>query len=263
MSSSFTLTNIKGLCFDIYATLINWEDGIYPHLYRLAARLPESNPLQADSPETRETLLLMYGANEKVVEHENPKLAYNLILETAYQRIADKLGVPIKPEEQVAFGNSIGTWPAFSDSVAAMQILSKYYKICVLSNVDNASFARTCAGPLKGIPWDGIYTAEQIGSYKPNHNNYKFALDKFRENWGIEKNEVAMVAQSLDIDHKACKELDFQPGIWIQRKVSQDFAKMGGNYQLLKSQGLINLGGEYLGLGEFAAAVEEAFAEKK
>jgi 2-haloalkanoic acid dehalogenase type II len=253
---AFAPTQVKGLFFDIYATLIDWEAGIYPFLLRLAQHLPPSHLLRADTAETRKTLLYMYAATERAVEHDNPTLAYPNILEKVYARIAVELGVPVENDAQIAFGRSIGEWPAFPDTVAAMQMLAKYYKLVVLSNVDDASFARTCAGPLKGVHWDAIYTAEQIGSYKPNPANYNYVATKFQELFGIPKEHTTLVAQSLDIDHVACKALGFRPGVWIARGASH----MGGNRQELEVKGLLELGATYTTLGEFAEAVENAFS---
>ncbi|TPX16359.1 uncharacterized protein E0L32_004008 [Thyridium curvatum] len=256
---AFDPTKVKGLFFDIYATLINWEDGIYKSLYELAWHLPSFNPLHADTPETRQKLLRMFAATEKTVEHENPTMKYSQVLEEVYERIAIELGLFIDIHAQAAFGRSIGDWPAYPDTVAAMQVLARHYKLCVLSNVDDASFARTCAGPLKGVHWDGVYTAEQIGSYKPDHRNYNFVVDRFREDFGIAKDEIVMVAQSLDIDHVTCTELGFRPGVWIARSGSD----MGGHREELESKGLLELGAVYPTLGAMAEAVEKAFAEKQ
>ncbi|KAF2668308.1 HAD-like protein [Microthyrium microscopicum] len=254
---SFNPLKVKALFFDIYATLIDWESGIYPQLLHLSQQLPPSSPLASDTPKTRETLLRMYAANEKTVELENPKLAYPQILEQVYARIASELNVPFSTSDQISFGQSIGTWPAFPDTVAAMQILSKHYKLFVLSNVVNASFARTCAGPLDGVNWDGIYTAEQIGSYKPNSANYNLVVTRLREDFGIEKGGIVQVAQSLDLDHVSGKRLGFEPGVWIKR----GGAAMGGNREELEGKGMIELGAIYGTLGEMAVAVEEAFSK--
>lgn len=252
------LTHPKALYFDIYATLIDWEAGIYPQLLHLSqqAALPE-NRLQ-DTPEARSKLLRAFAAHDKVVGHENPTLEYSKIIQKIYARIAQDLGAEVNQEEQRAFGNSIGDWPAFPDTVQAMQVLGKYYKLFVLSNVDNASFDRTRTGPLNGVHWDGIYTAEMIGSYKPNPNNYNYVAERLKEDFSIPKNEILLVAQSLDIDHVSNKALGFRPGIWIARNGSS----MGGIKKELEQQGLLELGETYSTLGEMAQAVEKAFESK-
>ncbi|KIW38298.1 haloacid dehalogenase, type II [Exophiala oligosperma] len=256
----FDLRSFKGIFFDIYATLIDWESGIYPQLLKLSQKLPAGDPRRDDTPETRKTLLQMYAANEKIVEHDNPTLAYPKILESVYDRIAAALGVPDAADDadRVAFGKSIGEWPAFPDTVEAMKVLAKHYKLFVLSNVDNESFGRTLAGPLKGVHWDGIYTAEQIGSYKPNPRNYEYVVNKLKTDFGISKDETLMVAQNLDIDHASAKALGFRPAVWIARYAGN--AAMGGDREELEAKGLIDLGAAYETLGEMAEAVERAFA---
>ena len=240
------LKKTKGLFFDIYATLINWEAGIYPSLLRLAK--------SEDTPATKEKLLEDYHEYQAEIWAAEPTLKYPKVLEQVYARIANNLGVSFTQEEQVAFGYSIGEWPAFPDTVEAMKVLSKHYKLFVLSNVDNASFKRTCTGPLQGVPWDGIYTAEQIGSYKPDPRNYEFVVTRAAEDFGIKKDELVMVAQSLDIDHLMSKKLGFPPGVWISRKGSA----MGGQREEMEQQGLLDIGATYDTLGEFAEAVEKA-----
>lgn len=256
---SLDLTQAKALFFDIYATLIDWEAGIYPQLLRLSQQAESPANRLEDTPETRTRLLRSFAANDKVVDHENPTLPYSQILQKVYARIAAELGAKFSQEDQVAFGQSIGDWPAFPDTVKAMQVLGKYYKLFVLSNVDNASFERTRTGPLKGVHWDGIYTAEMIGSYKPNPNNYNYVVKRLETDFSIKKDEMLLVAQSLDIDHISAKALGFRPGIWIARNGSA----MGGIREELEKEGLLELGAVYTTLGEMAEAVERAFQAKR
>lgn len=253
------LTQAKALFFDIYATLIDWEAGIYPKLLRLSQQAESSSNRLEDTPETRTRLLRSFAANDKVVGHENPTLPYSQVLQKVYACIATELGAKFSEEDQHAFGESIGDWPAFPDTVQAMQVLGRYYKLFVLSNVDNASFDRTRTGPLNGVRWDGIYTAEMIGSYKPNPNNYNYVVRRLNEEFSLEKDEMLLVAQSLDIDHVSAKALGFPPGIWIARNGSA----MGGIREELENEGLIELGEVYHTLGEMAEAVEKAFEAKR
>lgn len=252
----FDPSEFKGLFFDIYATLIDWEAGICPQLLHLSQHLPSDDVRREDNAENRKSLLKAYASHEKAVEHENPTWPYPQILEEVYNRIALALGVPADRADKEAFGRSIGEWPAFPDTVKAMQVLAKHYKLFVLSNVDNASFDRTRTGPLNGVHWDGIYTAEQIGSYKPNPKNYDHVVTRLEEDFGIQKDEILMVAQNLDIDHASAKALGFKPAVWIARKG----AFMGGNREQLEADGVIELGAEFSTLGEMAEAVDKAFS---
>ncbi|KIV84671.1 haloacid dehalogenase, type II [Exophiala sideris] len=256
---AFDLTKAKALFFDIYATLIDWEAGIYPQLLRLSQKAESQSNCLEDTPESRTKLLRAFAKHDKAVGHEHPTLAYAQVIEEIYARIAKDLGAEFSKEDQQAFGQSIGDWPAFPDTVDAMKVLGKYYKVFVLSNVDNASFERTRTGPLRGGHWDGIYTAEMVGSYKPSPNNYNYVVKRLEEDFSIKKDEMLLVAQSLDIDHISTKALGFQPGVWIAR----ESAAMGGMKDELEEQGLIELGATYATLGDMAEAVEKAFESKR
>jgi len=43
-------------------------------------------------------------------------------------------------EDCIEYGRSVGNWPVFEDSPGALQYLKKYFKLVILSNVDNESF---------------------------------------------------------------------------------------------------------------------------
>jgi 2-haloalkanoic acid dehalogenase type II len=256
---AFDLKSYKGLFFDIYATLVDWEEGIYPYLFALTRKLPAGDSRREATPdETRRMLLKSYYDNERVVEHDNPKLAYPKILEAVYDRVAAGLGVPAEDKDRLAFGQSIGEWPAFPDTLEAMKTLAQHYKLFVLSNVDEASWSRTMAGPLSGVHWDGVYTAERIGSYKPNPNNYNYLVDRTQRDFGLQKDELLLVAQSLDIDHVMTKRLNFRPSVWIRRPKAS--AMGNNNVQKLEAAGEIDLGAVYDTLGELAEAVEKAWS---
>ncbi len=164
--------------------------------------------------------------------------------------------------EAKEFGRSIGSWPAFPDTVSAMQTLSKHYKLVVLSNVDQDSFSRTLSGPLSGVAFDAIYTAQDIGSYKPDLRNFEYLIEHVRKDFGVGKDEIWMVAQSLVHDHRQVKKMGMRSSVWISRggEVAGEGPVMGGGIEEMKEE--VDLGATFSTLGEFAAAVEEGFKEK-
>jgi len=256
---SFQPTEYKLLSFDIYGTLIDWESGIFEALLPLLSKLPESSlhhPARNSSSQNRSFILTEYTNLELATQKEHPTLSYPKILATAYERIAKKLQIPFTAEESEAFGLTIGTWSAFPDTVAAMQELGRHYKLVVLSNVDKTSFARTLAGPLKGVRFDGIYTAEDIGSYKPDLRNFQYMVEHAEKDFGVKKHEILKVAQSLLHDHRSAKKFGLRPSVWIKR--SGDDASMGGKFDDCKDD--VQLAATFETLGELAAEVQKAFS---
>lgn len=62
----------------------------------------------------------------------------------------------------------------------AIESLGKRYKLVPLSNVDHASFDQILAGPLLGCHFDQIYTAEDIGTYKPDVKKFHYLLENVK-----------------------------------------------------------------------------------
>jgi len=62
---------------------------------------------------------------------EKPHLVYTDILAEVYRRILKAEGIEIDDAAEKAateFGESVGSWPAFADTVKAMQRLGKHYQ---------------------------------------------------------------------------------------------------------------------------------------
>lgn len=204
------LTSFKLLSFDVYGTLIDWERGV---VRALQPALKKANKTDIDPKH----ILKVCHSLEAPEQSGNPGQKYSELLTTIHPKLCKELGLqePTK-EESEAFGGSVGDWPAFPDSVEALKRLSKHYKLVVLSNVDNESFKRGNAGGLEGFKFDAVYTAEDIGSYKPSHKNFEYMFKKVKEDFGIERDEVLQTAQSQFHDHHPAKELGLKSS-WIYR----------------------------------------------
>jgi 2-haloalkanoic acid dehalogenase type II len=178
--------------------------GMFAGLQPLLSRLPTPNPNIDDKFYT----LSAFQTFEWEIQRSQPSLRYNELLTLAYKTFAASLSLP-EPSEQEArdFGSGIGSWPAFPDTVAALQALKKHYKLVILSNIDNDSIARTIAGPLNGVEFDAVFTAQNIGSYKPDLNNFRFLVEGVKRILGVEKGEILHTAQSLTHDLVPAKSL--------------------------------------------------------
>ena len=64
-------------------------------------------------------------------------------LKNAYLTVTGELRLAFDEDAAIAFGESVGTWPAFPDSSESLGRLKKLgLKLIILSNVDNVSFER-------------------------------------------------------------------------------------------------------------------------
>ncbi|KAI8941952.1 hypothetical protein NX059_000064 [Plenodomus lindquistii] len=204
------LTDFKLLSFDVYGTLIDWERGA---LTALEPLLKRSNKTDIG----RKHILQVLHKIESAEEKEHPRLKYAEVLKLVHPKLCKELGL-VEPskEENEAFGESVGQWPGFPDSVEALKRLSKVYKLVVLSNVDNDSFQKGNAHGLQGFKFDAVYTAQDIGSYKPNPKNFEYMLKHVKEEFGVEKHEVLQTAQSQYHDHHPAKDAGVKSS-WIYR----------------------------------------------
>jgi 2-haloalkanoic acid dehalogenase type II len=204
-----SLSDYRILTFDVYGTLIDWEGGI------LTAIQPALD--KAGLKYSNKHLLAEYHALEKEQQLRTPAMAYSKLLATVYPALSRKLGLPEPSEDDCrVFGDSVGHWPAFPDTVDALKRLSKHYKLAVLSNVDRDSFSKTNAGSLGGFPFDLVITAQDVGSYKPDLRNFEFMIKRVKDEFGVEPSQILQTAQSQFHDHHPAKKMGLK-SVWIER----------------------------------------------
>jgi len=200
------LHDFKALTFDCYGTLIDWESGIIAGLQPLTSKL--------GVPLSRDQILEAYARQEFAQEQVTPARRYSGVLAIVYRRLAEQWGITVDWDECLTFGGSIRHWPAFPDSAEALAYLKQHYKLAILSNVDNASFAHSNA--RLGVAFDAIYTAEDVGSYKPDARNFEYMLARLQD-LGISKGDILHTAESLFHDHKPANAFGLA-SCWIYRR---------------------------------------------
>ena len=200
------LSDFRVLTFDCYGTLIDWETGIVNALKPLTSRL---------TPElSRDEILADHARHEAAQQAYTPTRIYRDILAIVYKRLAEEWGSPAPWDECLAYGKSIGDWPAFPDTVEALAYLKRFYQLVILSNVDNASFA--LSNRRLAVTFDAVYTAEDIGSYKPSPRNFEYMLAKL-EGRGVARSEILHTAESLFHDHATANTFGLA-SCWIHRR---------------------------------------------
>jgi 2-haloacid dehalogenase len=214
------------LSFDCYGTLIDWESGIYTALTPLLSRAaaiglqpdgrstPSSGLSRADIMSSREAVLEAFARVEARQQAITPGMVYPALLAQVHRQLALEWDVVPDPAEDAAFGRSITDWPAFPDTVEALQYLKQHFRLVILSNVDRSSFRAT--NERLGVTFDAIYTAQDIGSYKPDRRNFSYLVDRLREQ-GTPQGRILHVAQSLFHDHVPAQALGLASA-WIDRR---------------------------------------------
>ncbi|KAF2842106.1 HAD-like protein [Patellaria atrata CBS 101060] len=223
--SSRTLKSFTLMSFDVYGTLVDWERGIKeallssPHF----SLLPSSHALQSQDGTA---LLHAFERHERRIQSAQPALDYTSVLAEAYTALVSEHGLKEAEgrkedveEAAKAFAATQPHWPAFPDTVDAMKRLSKTHTLVALSNTARGMLAQALSSdhPLHGVPFAAIYTADQIGSYKPDARNFEYLEKHAKEEFGVEKGKILHVAQSLFHDHMPAPENGFELGVWVDR----------------------------------------------
>jgi 2-haloalkanoic acid dehalogenase type II len=194
-------TSVKALSFDCYGTLIDWEQGI------LNALKPWVTQFDA------RTVLAGFRAVEPNIEHSHPTWPYRDIVSEVYRQMAAEFQVESSDTDAFAFAVSVGTWPPFADTVAALKVLKKRFRLYILSNVDEVSISGTLA--QLETSFDGVFTAEAIGAYKPDPKNFDYLLKRVASQ-GVAPAQLVHVAQSQFHDLAPAKNIGLQT-VWVDR----------------------------------------------
>jgi 2-haloacid dehalogenase len=200
--SAIAFAEFEALTFDCYGTLIDWEAGIARALGGMLSK-------HSIAPEAEE-LLQRYAGHEAALE-AGPYRRYREILAEAARRVGRDYGVEPLPEAVGAFAASVGEWPAFPDSAAALAGLAGRYRLGVITNCDDDLFA--LSNRRLGVTFDWVVTAEQARSYKPDPRNFHLAFTRM----DVPRERILHVAQSLFHDHVPAKALGLTT-VWIDRR---------------------------------------------
>ena len=203
------LSDFSVLTFDCYGTLIDWETGICEAIARWLER--------QGAAASRDRILAAFAGAEAPQQKANPDMLYPDLLARVHLKMAQELGAAPDAEAAAAFGRGVADWPAFPDSAAALAYLAQHYKLVILSNVDRASFAHS--NRKLGVTFDAVYTAQDVGSYKPDPRNFEYMLKQLAAQ-GIDRREILHTAESLYHDHVPAKRQGLAT-CWIHRRAGQ------------------------------------------
>jgi len=96
-----------------------------------------------------------------------------------------------------------------------LNYLRQHYLMATLTNCDRISYMGSNA--RLEIEWDGIYTAQDVGCYKPQLRNFEYMFERTRKDLGILSHEILHVAQSLTHDMVPATSMGMTK-VWINRR---------------------------------------------
>ena len=216
------LGDFKVLTFDCYGTLIDWETGIWDAFQPL---------LMANDCSTiqRRTALEVFANLENAQESATPSMIYGDVLRQVHAQFAEQFDLRTNDELDTTFGDALALWPAFPDTADALRYLKTKYKLVILSNVSQAGFA--ASNRKLGVTFDAIYTAEDIGSYKPSPANFNYLLEHLAGDFGLQKDDILHTAQSLFHDHVPAKQFGLA-NAWIDRQGLSESGQWGATAKI-------------------------------
>ncbi|MFQ6674130.1 MAG: haloacid dehalogenase type II [Fidelibacterota bacterium] len=197
--------NYEVLTFDCYGTLIDWESGILSAMKRI---------LTTHHVELEDRAILEQVATLEARAEGGAFQDYKSVLKKVVDGFASEFHFDPATDEEKLLGESLKKWEPFPDTVDALRVLKKKYKLAILSNVDDDLFSLS-ARRLK-VEFDWVITAQQVRSYKPSLNNFRYAIREI----GAPKKRVLHVAQSIYHDIIPAHRSGLST-VWVNRQPSR------------------------------------------
>jgi FMN phosphatase YigB (HAD superfamily) len=214
-TSSQKLSSFKVIGFDTMGTLLDERAGVTTAFAQIL------NPKQFPSYETPDELFNIFDSTLAAeIKRNTPPTTYQEILATACSRAVHKVSngqYSTSDEQNNQFAAALADWPAFVDTVSAMQKLAKNAKLILVSNMDTVTLETiTTTGALKDVPIADLQGGDIAGAFKPDHAVFNTFLDTALNKYGVGQKDVLLIAQGLPSDHVPAKEIGFASA-WIDR----------------------------------------------
>ena len=190
----------KFISFDVYGTLIDWEEGVYEAFRREA----DKDGFTID----RAQLIELFHQTEREIQGGSYELYAEVLRRTAVQ-IAKEIGWPLEPSRSGFLPDSVQSWRPFKETGPALDKLGKKMSLGLISNIDDKLLGQT----RRHIPtdFDLVVTAQQVRSYKPDPAHFK----ECERRMGGKRGWVH-VAASYYHDVEPCLKLKV-PVVWVNR----------------------------------------------
>ena len=186
--------------FDVYGTLIDWEQGVFDAFSKEAAK--DGYTL------ARDELIPLFLQAQKEIKGGSYELYAEVLRRTAV-RISKELGWPLEPSRSGFLPDSVQRWPPFKETNPQLDRFAKKFNVGLISNVDDKLLGQTRRHFRTDL--DLVVTAQQVRSYKPDPAHFKEAARRI----GGKKRWVH-VGANYYYDVEPCLKQRV-PVIWVNR----------------------------------------------
>src|SRR5689334_24503094 len=192
--------NVTFVTFDVYGTLIDWEEGVYQAFEREARR----DGFTID----RDEIIPLFHEISREIEGGSYELYAEVLRRTAVD-IAKRIGWPLEPSRSGFLPDSVQRWAPFKETNAQLRKFVSGFETGLISNIDDKLLGQT----RRHIPhdFDLVVTAQQVRSYKPDPAHFNECARRI----GTKKGWVH-VASSYYHDVEPCIKAKV-PVIWVNR----------------------------------------------
>src|SRR6476620_3924637 len=186
--------------FDVYGTLIDWEEGVYKAFQKEA----DKDGFTID----RDEIIPLFHEISREIEGGSYELYAEVLRRTALE-IAKQIGWPLEPSRSGFLPDSVQRWMPFKETAAQMRKFSSKFQTGLISNIDDKLLGQTRRHIQ--VDFDLVVTAQQVRSYKPDPAHFK----ECERRVGGKKGWVH-IASGYETDVEPCIK-DKIPVIWVNR----------------------------------------------
>jgi len=192
--------DISFVTFEVYGTLIDWEEGAYQAFQKEADRDGYTLP--------REDVVPLFLQHQREIMGGSYELYAEVLRRTAIA-VAKDLGWPLEPSRAQFLPDSVMRWRPFKETLPALKKVSKNFKTGLISNVDDKLLGISRRHLRTEL--DLVVTAQQVRSYKPDNTHLRECARRI----GGKKGWVH-IASGYDADIAPALKMNV-PVIWVNR----------------------------------------------
>ncbi|HEY0693101.1 MAG TPA: haloacid dehalogenase type II [Kribbella sp.] len=190
----------KYITFDCYGTLTSFQMG------------ETVRPLIADVVPAADTELFIKDFRAyRIDEVVGPYKPYRTVLRDSWQRVCNRWRIQYKTSDVEAIIAAVGSWGPHPEVPEALARLAEAYPLVILSNAEDKMLEGNVA--QLGTEFHRVFTAEQVGAYKPRYAPFEYMLDQL----GCGRDDILHVSSHIWYDVIPCNELRIRHKVYVNR----------------------------------------------